>query len=408
MEKFETVVIGAGPSGCFSSIFAKEKRRKVALIEKNRIIAKKIFLTGNGRCNLTNLNSLEDFIKNYKNGKFLINAFSRFFNTDLMAFFEKNGLKLKVERGKRVYPLSDNAEDVVETLRRIIEKRNITLFLKNPVKNIEKEKEFFLVEAEKHKILTEKVVIATGGKSFPDTGSDGDGYKWAKKFGHKIYGPFPALCGIEIAEKEIARQWQGVTLKNVGIKAYLNNKIIGEEFGEVLFTHYGISGPAVLNLSGDVSENAGKGKIKIFINFKPALNYEKLNKRLEREFSENPNKEIKNIFKNLLPKRIINQFLNYCSISGEKKANQITKTERKILVSGLLSFSLTVEKVRNFSDSMVTRGGVYVNEINPKTMESKIIKNLYFAGEIIDFDGKTGGYNLQASFSTGYIAGISQ
>jgi len=406
MEKFETVVIGAGPSGCFSSIFAKEKRRKVALIEKNKIIGKKIFLTGNGRCNLTNLNSLEDFIKNYRNGKFLINAFSRFFNTDLINFFEENGLKLKVERGKRVYPLSDRAEDVVKILRKVIEKRNITLFLKNPVKNIEKEKEIFLVEAEKHKILTEKVVIATGGKSFPDTGSDGDGYRWAKKFGHKIYGPFPSLCGIEIVEKFI-REWKGITLKNVEIKAYLNNKIIGEEFGEVLFTHYGISGPAVLNLSGDVSENVGKGEIKIFINFKPALNYEKLNKRLEREFSENPNREIKNIFKNLLPKGIINQFLNYCSISGEKKANQITKRERSILVSKLLSFQLTVEKVRDFSDSMVTRGGVYVNEINPKTMESKIVKNLYFAGEIIDFDGKTGGYNLQASFSTGYIAGIS-
>ncbi|MCD6396871.1 MAG: aminoacetone oxidase family FAD-binding enzyme, partial [Spirochaetaceae bacterium] len=232
------------------------------------------------------------------------------------------------------------------------------------------------------------------------------GYRWAKKFGHKIYGPFPSLCGIEIVEKFI-REWKGITLKNVEIKAYLNNKIIGGEFGEVLFTHYGISGPAVLNLSGDVSENIGKGEIKIFINFKPALNYEKLNKRLEREFSENPNREIKNIFKNLLPKGIINQFLNYCSISGEKKANQITKRERSILVSKLLSFQLTVEKVRDFSDSMVTRGGVYVNEINPKTMESKIVKNLYFAGEIIDFDGKTGGYNLQASFSTGYIAGIS-
>ena len=408
MEKFETVIIGAGPSGCFSSIFAKEKGRKVALIEKNKIIGKKIFLTGNGRCNLTNLNSLDDFIKNYRNGKFLINAFSRFLNTDLINFFEENGLKLKVERGKRVYPLSDNAGDVVKTLRKIIDRRNITLFLKSPVKNIEKEKEFFLVETDKHKILTEKVVIATGGKSFPDTGSDGDGYKWAKKFGHKIYGPFPALCGIEILEKEIVRQWQGVTLKNVEIKACLNNKIIGEEFGEVLFTHYGISGPAVLNLSGDVSENLKKGEIKVSINFKPALNYEKLNKRLVREFSANPNKEIKNIFKNLLPKRIINQFLNYCSISGEKKANQITKNERKILVSRLFSFSLTVEKVRNFFDSMVTRGGVYVNEINPKTMESKIVKNLYFAGEIIDFDGKTGGYNLQACFSTGYIAGISQ
>ncbi|HRR95911.1 MAG TPA: NAD(P)/FAD-dependent oxidoreductase, partial [Candidatus Ratteibacteria bacterium] len=351
-------------------------------------------------------NEIDEFISKYRNGKFLINAFSRFFNKDLIEFFEKNGLKLKVERGKRVYPASDKAEDVVKTLKKIIDKRKVKLFLKNRVQNIEKGENKFVIKTDKNIIETKKIVIATGGKSFPETGSEGDGYKWAKEFGHTIYGPFPALCGIEIKENFI-KKWQGITLKNVKIKAVLNKKVIGEEFGEVLFTHYGISGPAVLNLSGDVSENISKGEIKISINLKPALNYEKLEKRLEREFFSNPNKEIKNVFKNLLPNKMIEEFLYQCGIMTEKKANQITKEERKILVSNLLSFNLNVKNTRDFSDSMVTRGGVVVNEINPKTMESKIVKGLYFAGEIIDIDGKTGGYNLQASFSTGYVAGIS-
>jgi len=406
MEKYEVVVIGAGPSGIFSSIFAKQNKKEVSLIERNDTIGKKIFLTGNGRCNLTSYNEIDDFISKYRNGKFLMNAFSRFFNKDLIEFFEKNGLKLKVERGKRVYPASDKAEDVVKTLKTIIDKRGVKLFLKNRVQNIEKVENKFIIKTDKNIIEAKKIVIATGGKSFPQTGSEGDGYKWAKEFGHTIYGPFPALCGIEIKENFI-KKWQGITLKNVKIKAVLNKKVIGEEFGEVLFTHYGISGPAVLNLSGDVSENISKGEIKISINLKPALNYEKLEKRLEREFSNNSNKEIKNVFKNLLPNKMIDEFLYQCGIMARKKTNQITKEERKILVSNLLSFNLNVKKTRDFSDSMVTRGGVVVKEINPKTMESKIVKGIYFAGEIIDIDGKTGGYNLQASFSTGYVAGIS-
>jgi len=406
-EKFDVIIIGAGPAGCFSGIFASQRGKKVAIIDKNAQICKKLLLTGKGKCNLTNMNEInEEYISKYKNGKFLINSFSQFSNIDLFNFFEDNDLKLKIDTGKRVYPESENSEDVVKIIRKILDRNRVRLFLKEKVLDLKREKNFFEIKTDKRDLKSEKVVIATGGKSFPETGSEGDGFIFASKFGHKIIKPVPALCGIEIKENFI-KNLQGINLKNVLVSAFLNNKKIGQEFGEVLFTHYGISGPAILNLSGNVSENIGKGKIKIIINFKPALNEEILDKRLQREIKENSNKILKNLFKNLLPSGLILEFLKYSNIDPEKKVNQLTKEERRILVNSLLNFSLTVKKTRPFYDSMVTRGGVCVNEINPKTMESKIINGLYFAGEVIDIDGKTGGYNLQACFSTGYVAGMN-
>ncbi|MCD6407600.1 NAD(P)/FAD-dependent oxidoreductase [bacterium] len=406
MEFADVCIIGGGASGTFASIVSAERKKKVFLFEKNKTICKKLLLTGNRRCNLTNMADIEEFIEKYRNGNFLRNVFYQFFNTDLIDFFEKHGLKLKVERGKRVYPESDNAEDVVNLLKKLLIENKVYLFLKTSVKDIEKRKGYFEIITEKRKFISEKVIIATGGKSFPETGSQGDGYKWAEKFGHKIIPPVPALCGIEIKEKFI-RKWQGITLKNVRVSAFLERKKIGEEFGEVLFTHYGVSGPAILNLSGDISENTGKGEIKIVINFKPALDEKKVENRLIREFEENPNRKIKNVFRNLLPSGVIIEFLKYASVDPEKVANQITKEERKKLVKSLREFTITVKNTRPFYDSMVTRGGVDVKEINPKTMESRKVKGLFFAGEIIDVDGKTGGFNLQAAFSTGYVAGIS-
>jgi predicted Rossmann fold flavoprotein len=406
-EKYDAVIIGGGPAGSFSAIFSSQRGKRVALIDKNEQICKKLLLTGKGKCNLTNMNEMnEEYLLKYRNGKFLINVFHQFSNIDLFNFFESNGLKLKIDTGKRVYPESENAEDVVKTIRKILDKNKVRIFLKEKVIDIEKEKNIFKIKTDKRILISEKVVIATGGKSFPETGSEGDGFMFAHRFGHKIINPVPSLCGIEIKE-EFIKKWQGINLKNVLVSAYLNNKKIGEEFGEVLFTHYGVSGPAILNLSGDVSENIGKGEIKIVINFKPALNEEILDKRIQREIKENPNKILKNLFKNLLPSGIILEFLKYSNIDPEKRVNQLTKEERKILVNSLLNFKLKVKKTRPFYDSMVTRGGVSVNEINPKTMESKIMKGLYFAGEVIDIDGKTGGYNLQACFSTGYVAGIN-
>ncbi|MFN4227512.1 MAG: NAD(P)/FAD-dependent oxidoreductase [Candidatus Ratteibacteria bacterium] len=407
MEEFDLIIIGAGPSGCFAGIFGSEKEKKVAIIDKNNQICKKLLLTGKGKCNLTNMSEIDDkYISKYRNGKFLINVFHQFSNRDLFEFFENNGLKLKIDSGKKVYPESENAEDVVRTIREILDENKVKFFLKEKVIDIEKLKDGFKLITDKRIFKSKKVVISTGGKSFPETGSEGDGFVFAKKFGHKIINPVPALCGIEIKE-DFVKKWQGITLKNVKVTAYLGNKKIGEEFGEVLFTHYGVSGPAILNLSGDISENYKNGEIKLIINFKPALNEQILDKRLQREIKENQNKMLKNFFKNFLPSGLIDKFLEISGLDSEKKANQITKQEREILVKNLLRFSLTVKKPRPFYDSMVTRGGVCVDEINPKTMESRIVSGLYFAGEVIDVDGKTGGYNLQMCFSTGYVAGIN-
>ncbi|HOK56005.1 MAG TPA: NAD(P)/FAD-dependent oxidoreductase [bacterium] len=404
-EIFDCIIIGGGPAGSFSTIFSSERGKKVAIIDKNAQICKKLLLTGKGKCNLTNMNEInDDYLSKYRNGKFLINAFHQFSNHDLFNFFESNNLKLKIDTGKRVYPESENAEDVIETIRKILDRNKVRIFLKEKVVDIKKEKNFFEIKTDKRIFRCEKVIISTGGKSFPETGSEGDGFIFASKFGHKIIKPVPALCGLEIKENFI-NKWQGINLKNILVSAYLNDKKIGEEFGEVLFTHYGVSGPAILNISGDVSENIDKGEIKIVINFKPALNFEILDRRLQREIKEDSNKILKNLFKNFLPSGLIEEFLKNAGVDSEKKAHQITKVERIILIKKLLNFELTVKRIRPFYDSMVTRGGVCTDEINPKTMESKILKGLYFAGEVIDIDGKTGGYNLQACFSTGYVAG---
>lgn len=403
-EEFDTVIVGGGVSGSFAGIFAGERGKRVGIVEKNERICKKILFTGKGRCNLTNLNPIEEFPDKYRNGKFLINAFSQFSNFNLIKFFEENGLKLKVERGKRVFPESDNSEDVISVIRKLLEKNKVKIFLRERVIDIEKKKNFFEIKTDKRILISKTVLLSTGGKSFPQVGSEGDGYIWALKFGHTIIKPVPSLCGIEIEEKFI-KKWEGITLKNVLVTAELEGKKIGKEFGELLFTHYGVSGPAILNISGDISENLEKGEIKIIISFKPALNYEILDKRIQREIKENPNKSLKNIFKNLLPSRIVEEFLKISNVNPEKKGHQLLKEERKNIIEKLLKFPITVKKTRPFEDSMVTRGGICVNEINPKTMESKIVKGLYFAGEIIDIDGKTGGYNLQACFSTGFVAG---
>jgi len=408
VDIYDVIVIGAGPAGCMAAIKAAERGKKVLLLEKNSEIGKKLLLTGNGRGNITNLEGIDEFIKKYRNGQFLRNGFARFFNEALIIFFEGNGLPLKVERGNRVYPESDSAADIVKLLNKLLKRFRVYVYFKRAVSRIIPKGGLFEVITADRKIYQGiKVVIACGGKSFPLTGSDGSGYKLAQRLGHTIIKPVPALCGIEVERSNLTKRCAGISLKNVRVSAFSESKKIAEEFGEVLFTHYGFSGPALLNISGTVSEYMDKGDIIISINLKPALSYEKLDNRLLREMKENANKQLKNMMKELLPSGMIDVFLEYAGLEKEKKVNQITAEERKCLIDSLFSFSFRVKAVRPFEDSMVTRGGVDVKEIDPKTMESRIVPGLFFAGEVIDIDGKTGGYNLQAAFTTGYLAGTS-
>ncbi|MCM8814474.1 MAG: NAD(P)/FAD-dependent oxidoreductase [Candidatus Omnitrophica bacterium] len=399
------VVIGAGAAGIMASISASNSGKKVLCLDGNSGIGHKLFLAGAGRCNLTSDIPLEEFFQNYHNGDFLRNSFAQFSNTDLMRFFEENGITLDVERGNRVFPATKSSQDIVAFFRNMLEKCRVQLWLRNRVMKIEKlDDGIFKIIAKKAEIFSKSVILATGGKSYPQTGSRGDGYKIARLLGHTIIKPVPVLCGMNLKEDWI-KQWQGISLKNVEIKAVKGKNVIGREFGEALFTHYGISGPCVLNLSRVIAEIRNADGIKISIDFKPALEEKMLEKRLISEFQKNSNKSLKNIMKTLLPQNIIDEFLLMAALSGEIRGNQITTQQRSVLVSLLKDFQLTFDSLRGFDQAIVTRGGVSVKEINPKTMESKIVPGLFFAGEIIDVDGKTGGFNLQAAFSTGFVAG---
>ncbi|MCM8817477.1 MAG: NAD(P)/FAD-dependent oxidoreductase [Candidatus Omnitrophica bacterium] len=401
----QLVVIGAGPSGIMASISAAKSGKKVLLIDRNKAIGQKLLLAGAGRCNITNNIPIEEFFDKYHNGDFLRNAFYQFSNTDLMNFFSENGLELEIEKGSRVFPVTQSSHDVVKFLRQQLEKHKVQLWFRNRVVGIEKQQNgIFKIITKKAEIFSKSVILATGGKSYPETGSKGDGYKFARSLGHTIIKPVPVLCGINLKENWI-RAWQGISLKNVEIKAIVGGKIIGKEFGEAIFTHYGISGPAVLNLSRVIADMKNPSGIKISIDFKPALDEKTLDIRLINEFRKNSNKSLKNIMKNLLPENLIEEFLLMGTLSGNIKGNQITVEQRKIIISLLKNFILTFDSLRGFKEAIVTRGGVSIDEVNPKTMESKIVQGLFFAGEILDVDGKTGGFNLQAAFSTGFVAG---
>ena len=408
MEKYDVIIVGAGPSGMMAAIGAARRKRKVLLIERNNSLGKKLLISGKGRCNLTNSCEIEEFLEKFSlSGNFLRNSFARFFNTDLISFFEDSDLKLKTERGGRVFPKSDRAADVLNILKTKLENRNIKIILNQRVQKILVRNN--LVEGvlthSKVSFKASKVVIATGGLSYPLTGSSGDGYKMAEKLGHKIIALTPALVAVRIKERFI-RDWQGISLRNVSLTLFAGKKKIGHRFGEMIFTHFGISGPIVLDVSADIYKAQKQGyDLTIGINFKPALDNKKLNARLLREFSENPKKSIKNIFKNLLLKNMIEGFLQYCCLDPEKTASQITAQERSRMVKGLFDLRLTVAGVMPAKAGIVTGGGVSTKEINPKTMESKIIPGLYFTGEVIDIDAKTGGYNMQAAFSTGWVCG---
>ena len=405
----KTGIIGGGPGGMMAAIAASEKSQ-VTLYEKNNILGKKLLITGKGRCNLTNAGTEYELIEAFgKNGRFLFSALNKFSNKDLMDFFEKRGLQLKIERGKRVFPMSDKSSDVVRVLEKELADRNIKIKKSTTVKKIN------ITPENKYEVITEKtqdvydsLIITTGGKSYPKTGSEGDGYIFARSFGHTVSQLSPFLIPLETKQEEII-ELMGLSLKNVNLKAVVNGKLKGEEFGEMIFTHFGISGPIVLTLSKIAVDALKKEKNKIvyYIDLKPALSFDELDRRIIRDFEKFANKQFKNALDELLPKKLIPVFIRRTEIEEEKKTNQISKEERKRIVELLKNFPVEISGTRPISEAIVTSGGVSLKEINPKTMESKLFPGLFFAGEILDLDGVTGGYNLQEAFSTGYLAGSS-
>lgn len=386
---------------------AGEIGARVILLEKNDNLGTKLLITGKGRCNITNAEEdLKKLINVYgPNGRFLYPALINFSNKDIVDFFEKRGLKTIIERGNRVFPRFGSAKDVLNCLKNYLKDGNVEIAFKCPVekviiKNDRRIEKIILKNG--REIFAEKYLIATGGKSYPGTGSTGDAYEWLKKIGHTVVAPKPALTPV-IVREDLVKKLEGLSLKNVEVSLWQGRKL-HSCFGEALFTHNGLSGPIILNLSKVISEGKTKN-IKILIDFKPALDYPALDKRIQRDFEKQKNKQYKNSLDKLLPKKLIPVIIELSGINENKKVNEITKIERKKLLKLFKEFELTVKGLAGFDKAIVTSGGVDLREVDPKTMKSKKIDNLYFAGEILDIDGPTGGYNLQAAWSTGYLAG---
>ncbi len=389
---------------------AAENGAGVLLLERNKHLGKKLRITGKGRCNLTNTCEISEFVEGYgKNGKFLYRAFTEFSNHDLVRFFNEQGVDTKEERGGRIFPVSDKAVDVVKALERYLNKHNVSIKLNSRVVRIVIDPESNAVTGVALKnsdetIESSKIILATGGLSYPGTGSTGDGYAMAKRLGHSVVPLQPALVPFETVE-EYPKDLQGLSLDNVEVTVLSDGEKIAAEFGDMLFTHFGVSGPIILRLSGRIVECLdNKELVTLSINFKPALDAIKITNRFLREFSSSGKKSLKTMIKGMLPKALVPVFIEVSKIPADKRCNQITGDERKTLVDLMMDFRVTVKRARSYAEAIVTRGGIDLKEIDPRTMESKKVKGLYFCGEIIDIDGITGGYNLQAAFSTGYLA----
>ena len=421
----KVVVIGGGPAGMMAAITSARQGNDVILLEKMKSCGRKLLITGKGRCNITSSLPMDKFIENIpENGKFLYSAFKNFTNQDIITLLKENNVNVKEERGNRIFPLSDRSLDVLQAFENEMKKNNVKIYTETEVKEIKTKdnavnkviylnKRSGIVE----EILTEKVILATGGKSYPLTGSTGDGYNIAKELGHtitKISGSLVPLIS-KNEDLQLCQAMQGLSLRNISMKIVdeEKNKKIYEDFGELLFTHFGVSGPTILSSSAhilrykNVEELLKKGKIKLQIDLKPALNEEKLNLRLLRDFDKFKNKQIINSLNELLPKKMIEPVIKKAKIKNEKRINEITKQERENLIRVIKCFEITISGFRPIEEAIITRGGINVKEINPKTMESKLIEGLYFAGEIIDVDAYTGGFNLQIAYSTGYTAGLN-
>jgi hypothetical protein len=404
------IVVGGGAAGMMAAIWAARQGGSVTLLEKNEKLGKKIYITGKGRCNVTNSCDIEDLFNHMVTNKnFMYSSFYSFTNDQTMEFFEELGCRLKVERGNRVFPVSDRSSDVIRALEQEMKRLGVKIRLHTEVTDI-------LIEDGKatgvlfgnREYRADAVIVTTGGLSYPSTGSTGDGYRFAKKAGHTVKEAFPALVPFQ-EDGDLCRRLQGLSLRNCNLTVWdeTSGKKIYEDFGELLFTHFGISGPTVISASARVGNKVRKNACKVCIDLKPALTEEQLDHRILRDFEKYHNKQFKNALNELLPKKMIPVIVELSGIDPDKKVNVITKEERKNLLDTIKRFTIKVNGLRGFNEAIITQGGIHVKEIDPGTMESKLVKGLYFAGEVLDLDAVTGGFNLQIAWSTGYLAGIN-
>lgn len=405
------VIIGGGPAGMMAAITAAKAGADVVLLEKNEKTGKKLFITGKGRCNVTNACDTENLFANVmEHSKFLYSAVYGYDNQAVMQFFEDAGCHLKTERGQRVFPESDHSSDILRALDREMQKAGVKVRLNSEVEEVlidnEKKQILGVRLHNREKIMADRLIIATGGISYVLTGSTGDGYRFAREAGHSVTKLSPALVPFNI-EEDWCKQLQGLSLRNVEVTIEVEGRNIYSDFGEMLFTHYGVSGPLMLSGSSYYVHKAGNRPAKLYIDLKPALTQEQLDKRILREFDANRNKQFKNAIATLFPAKMQNIMPMLAQIDPEKKVNEITKEERERFLHTIKHLELTITGVRDYNEAIITKGGVKLSEINPSTMESKIIKGLYFAGEVLDLDALTGGYNLQIAWSTGHLAGES-
>ena len=408
----KVIVIGGGPAGMFAAIAAAENGHQVLLLEKNEKLGKKLFITGKGRCNITNSSDMEVLFQSVvTNRKFLYSAFYAYDNQMVIDFFEQAGLSVKNERGNRIFPVSDHSSDVIAALQRTLKKDGVEIRLFSEVRTLlyqdtpEGDRQVCGVQLSNgEKLAADDVIVATGGFSYQTTGSTGDGYRFAKEAGHTVTAICPSLVPFNVKEAYV-RQMQGLSLKNINVRIYNGKKKLYDEFGEMLFTHFGVSGPLILTASAMLKPDLAKQPLHMEIDLKPALTEEQLDKRLLKDFEEAKNRQFKNSIGRLFPAKMIPVILELSGIDPDKKVNEITKEERQQFLHLIKAFPMTLNGVRDFNEAIITKGGIKVSEVNPSTMESKLVKNLYFCGEVLDLDAVTGGFNLQIAWSTGHLAG---
>ncbi len=409
-DKTKVIVVGGGAAGMFAAIFAARNGRQVVLLEKNDKLGKKLFITGKGRCNLTNACDMEELFQNViTNPKFLYGSFYAYNNFDVIDFFEGLGLKTKIERGNRVFPESDKSSDVIAAMLRELKRLDVDIRYGYEVNDIIiKDNKFHGVKIKNQDVLYgDKIIIATGGLSYQATGSNGDGFRFAKNMGHSVTKLYPSLVPMNVLEVDTAKELQGLSLKNIKIRITSKNKEVYSDFGELLFTHYGVSGPVILSASSFCIKYIENKDLLLSIDLKPALSNEQLDARILRDFEEFSNKQYKNALDQLLPRKLIPVIIALSKIDPDKKVNLITREERARLANVLKGLEFHITRLRDYNEAVITKGGIQVKEVNPSTMESKLVSNVYFAGEVLDLDALTGGFNLQIAWSTGYTAGTA-